>query len=75
MSDDEKSSAELLAELEALRTRVNELERVEIEHRQVEESLRLAEFSVDHAPVATHWMAPDGRLLRANDAACCLLGY
>ena len=46
-----------------------------IEHRQVEESLRLTQLTVDRAPDAIHWVGPDGKLLYANDATCRSLGY
>ena len=75
MSGLEKPSAEFLTELEALRARVNELERIEIEYRRAEERLRLAEFSVDRTAMPTVWVGPDARVLRVNDAACRSLGY
>jgi PAS domain S-box-containing protein len=38
-------------------------------------ALRLSNFSVEHASVATFWVAPDARILRANEASCHLTGY
>ena len=43
--------------------------------KRFEESLRLAEFSVDHAGLAVFWCDPDGRLLRVNNYLCARLGY
>ena len=43
--------------------------------KQVEESLRLAEFSVDHAGIAIFWSDPEGRFLSVNDYLCRRLGY
>ncbi|OFW59950.1 MAG: hypothetical protein A2133_05250 [Actinobacteria bacterium RBG_16_64_13] len=43
--------------------------------KQVEESLRLAEFSVDHAGLAIFWSDPQGRFLSVNDYLCRRLGY
>jgi two-component system cell cycle sensor histidine kinase/response regulator CckA len=45
------------------------------ERRRVEESLRLTQFSVDHAPDLIHWVDADGRITYANRATCELLGY
>ena len=45
------------------------------ERKQVEESLRLAQFSVDHAGLSMFWTDPEGRFLSVNDQACSRLGY
>jgi two-component system cell cycle sensor histidine kinase/response regulator CckA len=45
------------------------------ERRRIEESLRLTQFSVDHAPDLIHWLDSDGRFVYANRATCELLGY
>jgi PAS domain S-box-containing protein len=45
------------------------------ERLRTEESLRLAQHSVDLAADAVFWLRPDGSLCYANDAACRLLGY
>ena len=45
------------------------------ERRRTEESLRLAQHSVDLAADAVFWLRPDGSVSYANDAACRLLGY
>ena len=42
---------------------------------QAERALRLTQFSVDHATFAVVWIAPDGRISYANEAACGLLRY
>ena len=44
--------------------------------RQLEQTaLKLSEFSVQHSSLPTYWIAPDGRILRVNQAACNQLGY
>ncbi len=45
------------------------------DRRQVEESLKLAQFSVDHAGISMFWTDPDGRFVSVNDHACSRLGY
>jgi two-component system cell cycle sensor histidine kinase/response regulator CckA len=45
------------------------------ERLRTEESLRLTQFVVDHAPDSMHWLDPEGRFTYANEAACRLLGY
>jgi PAS domain S-box-containing protein len=41
----------------------------------VNAKLRLVEFTVQQAPVATYWIARDARILRVNATACRMLGY
>ncbi len=54
----------------------NELLQQEIHVRlQTERSLRLTQFSVDHATVAVVWITPNGSLAYANEAACELVRY
>jgi PAS domain S-box-containing protein len=43
--------------------------------RQAQETLRLTQFSVDHAVEGFFWISPDARILRVNDAACQMLEY
>ena len=43
--------------------------------RQAQESLRLTQFSVDHAVEGFFWVGPDARILHVNDAACRMLEY
>jgi PAS domain S-box-containing protein len=45
------------------------------DRRLLEESLKLARFSLDGAPEGIFWAAPDGGFYYANDAACNSLGY
>ncbi len=45
------------------------------ERKQAEEALKLSEFSVQHASLATFWIAPNARILRVNPAVSDLLGY
>ncbi|MEO8046205.1 MAG: PAS domain S-box protein, partial [Nitrospirota bacterium] len=43
--------------------------------RQVQEALKLTQFSVDHAVEGFFWFGPDARILNVNEAACRLLEY
>ncbi len=43
--------------------------------KAAEAALQLSEFSVNHASLATLWIARDARIVRANAAACAQLGY
>ncbi len=45
------------------------------ERRRTEQSLRLAQHSVDIAADAVFWLRPDASICYANAAACRLLGY
>ena len=45
------------------------------ERKHIEESLNLAQFSIDHAGVSMFWADPEGRYLGVNDCACARLGY
>ncbi len=45
------------------------------EHKQREEKMQMMQFAVDHAMDRIAWIAPDGRFLYANEAACKEMGY
>jgi PAS domain S-box-containing protein len=45
------------------------------EQRQLEESLRLAQFSIDCAVDSVYWVGPNAEILYANQTACRTLGY
>lgn len=45
------------------------------EYRQVEERLRLTEYSVDHAIHLIFWTDSEGRLILVSDTTCRTLGY
>jgi len=45
------------------------------ERKQAEESLRLTQFSLDHAPDGVFWLDMEGRVGYVNDEACRSLGY
>jgi len=45
------------------------------ERKQLEESVRLTQFSVDRAADLIFWVREDGRLIYANDTTCEKLGY
>jgi PAS domain S-box-containing protein len=43
--------------------------------RQTQETLRLTQFSVDHAVEGFFWISPDAKILHVNNAACQMLEY
>ncbi len=45
------------------------------EMKNLEETLKLTQFSVDRAADSVFWIAKDGKLRYVNDAACDSLGY
>jgi len=45
------------------------------EKRQAEEELQLTQFAVDNSGDSVFWMKPDASIIKANDAACAMLGY
>ena len=45
------------------------------ERKQVEETLQMMRFSVDHAGESIFWIGRDGKILYVNDAACVERGY
>ena len=45
------------------------------EQKKTEQSLRFTQFATDRATEATFWVAPDGRFIYVNEAACHNLGY
>ena len=45
------------------------------ERKQMEEKLRLTQFSMDNAAIAVFWINPDGKIEYANQKACKILGY
>jgi PAS domain S-box-containing protein len=45
------------------------------ERKRLEQELRLAKFSVEHASDAVFWVDPHGRFVYANQASCRSLGY
>jgi PAS domain S-box-containing protein len=80
MSDEHKSKAELLRELNALRKRICEFEQanqtynglVESKHNDFEEKFR--EFS-ENIPVGVYRTTPDGRIIMANSSLVQMLGF
>ena len=45
------------------------------DHKQLEASLQLTQFAIDHASDAMWWVEPDGNICYVNDAACHQIGY
>lgn len=45
------------------------------ERKQIEETIRFRQFSLDHAGEDIFWIGQDGRILDANQPACHKLGY
>ncbi len=64
-----------LGDFLALEQRNRELEREVVERQQAETSLRLIQFTLEHASEAVIWFGVDGRIFYANKAACRSLGY
>lgn len=44
-------------------------------HREIENSLRLMQFSIDRAGDAVYWVRPNSQIVNVNEAACRTLGY
>lgn len=65
----------LLTEIAADLGRSVEIHEREKVRREAETALKLSDFSVQHASVATIWIASDARILRVNNAVTKLLGY
>lgn len=45
------------------------------ERKAVEKTLRLTQYSVDHAGESIYWLTSDARLVYVNETACRKLGY
>jgi diguanylate cyclase (GGDEF)-like protein/PAS domain S-box-containing protein len=45
------------------------------EQKQAEKELRLAQFSLEHASAAVHWINSNGRIVYVNERACAALEY
>ncbi len=45
------------------------------ERRQMEETLRLAQFTLDNAPDSIEWVNPQGKFIYVNETDCKTLGY
>jgi PAS domain S-box-containing protein len=67
-----RTIAQLQQQAHALATEMAERQAIEQTLRRSEQEL--ADF-FDHAPMALHWIGPDGIILRVNEAELCLLGY
>lgn len=46
-----------------------------LQNKQIEEILKLTQFSIDKAADAIFWLGQDGQIFYVNEAACCSLGY
>ena len=46
-----------------------------IERKQLEQTLKLTQFSIDRTGDAAYWMGPDAKFIYVNDQACESLGY
>jgi PAS domain S-box-containing protein len=67
-----RTIAQLQQQAHALATEMVECQALEQTLRRSEQEL--ADF-FDHAPMALHWVGPDGIILRVNEAELHLLGY
>lgn len=66
---------ELRAEVDELRAKNEILQSQVQECRQMEKSLKLTQFSMDHASDSIFWLRPDGGFYNVNEAAARQLGY
>ena len=73
ISDQSKTKAELIWELQTLRKHAGAENNTE--HKLAEEALQLTQFSVDNSTDAVYWMGPDAKLIYVNNAAIEALGY
>jgi len=72
MSEERKSKAELLQELNALRQRICELEQANQAHQNFESQFKEL---FENTPVGIYRTTPDGRIIMANPALIQMLGY
>lgn len=75
MSEQGKSTEELVKELQFLRSRVEQLERVEAEHKQAEEQTERFRKMADIAPYGCAMARPDGTLTYVNESFARMHGY
>jgi diguanylate cyclase (GGDEF)-like protein/PAS domain S-box-containing protein len=79
MRDTNKTKGELIKELQGLRDRVAELERIEAAHGMIESALRDSEARYralfDDVPVALYRTTTAGEFLDANPAMIHMMGY
>lgn len=75
MDDKKKKKTELIEELQSLRKRMTELEKICSEGGTSEEIIRLTQFTIDRGSDAAFWIGPDARFFYVNEAACRSLGY
>ncbi|MCB9078865.1 MAG: PAS domain S-box protein [Anaerolineaceae bacterium] len=72
MNDDDKTKDQLVAELQALRRRVTELEQAE---HVIKESEAKYRHLVETASDAIYLISGDGIIIDANESACAALGW
>ena len=58
-----------------LKNKNEELENEINERGNMEGSLKLVQFAVDHASDCIYWIKPDARFANVNDSTCRRLGY
>jgi len=79
MKDTKKTKEQLMDELVKLRQQITELQKSEIKHRQVEETLRENEGKyrtlVEMATDAIFIQTVEGRMLECNTAGAKIYGY
>jgi PAS domain S-box-containing protein len=78
MEDKEKAKEELIKEIELLKRRITELEKLESEHKRAEEALRkerdLLRTVIDNLPDYIYIKDKDGRYIVSNKAHAHFLG-
>lgn len=80
MEDGDKTKEQLMSELQMLRTRLTELEQIQIEREQTEQALRESEERyrqvVKHAPTGIYELDMEAnRITNVNDVMCEYTGY
>ena len=74
MSEENKTQKNLLKELELLRERVSELEKLDTDRKKAEERLRYFQKAIDNASDAIGMSTPEGRHYYQNEAMTKLFG-
>jgi len=79
VKDEDKSKAELLSELAALRERVNQLEATQVDYEKTENALRKSETRYqslyDYTPAMLHSVDPYGRIISVSNRWLDTMGY
>ena len=75
MEGEGKTKRQFTGEIKTLRRPSAKLQHGRKRRKKVEKTLRLAQFSIDHAKDAIFWIRSDAGFFYVNNAACRLYGY